>query len=571
MARIVPQLDDRQLRALPSRAEAEVYRALTNLWGSNTVVVFSLPWIRVGPYGQPRDGETDFALFDRDRGMLTIEVKGGGVEIDPQSGQWTSVDRRGRRHRIRDPFEQAKQEKFALREYLAEQHAWQRLKLRPTLGHAVLFPDLTDTRLLEGPSRPNAIIGSRADVRDLGRWLESLFDFWSGDHPSVGVGDSGLSLLDRLFCQPVDVRPLLSVVLEEEEEERIRLTEEQGRLLKGLSRRTRASISGGAGTGKTLLATTKARESAEEGKKTLLLCYNRPLANHLAYTIGDQANADVMSFHQLCEWYARRAGQATGRNVLVEAEQANPTLNKFDVHFPHALALATECISDRYDAIVVDEAQDFGEEYWLPIELLLRVESDSSLFIFFDHNQAVYKRVSSFPIQDEPFLLTRNCRNTVHIHEAAYRYYRGERTEPPSIAGEAVSVIAAPSRGSQAKRLHAHLIGLVDQEKVRPEEIAVLVPSVGHKEYYQALVDRPLPAGSKWAFEEYGVGGGVRVETVHRFKGLEAMVVYMWGADTFSPKVDTETLYVTLSRAKSRLILVGDEARCRSVLDFQSR
>jgi superfamily I DNA/RNA helicase len=260
----------------------------------------------------------------------------------------------------------------------------------------------------------------------------------------------------------------------------------------------------------------------------------------------------------------------TGRDVLSEAEQANPTLNKFDVHFPHALALATECITDRYDAIIVDEAQDFGEEYWLPVELLLRDETESALFLFYDHNQAVYKRVSSFPIRDEPFLLTRNCRNTVHIHQAAYRYYRGERTEPPTIAGEEVLVIDAPSRGSQAKRLHAHLIGLVDHEKVRPEDIAVLVPSVEHQAYYRALSDRPLPAGCKWAFEEYGVAGGVRVDTVHRFKGLEATVVYLWGADTFSPELDTETLYVTLSRAKSRLILVGDEVRCRSVLDSQT-
>jgi superfamily I DNA and RNA helicase len=253
--------------------------------------------------------------------------------------------------------------------------------------------------------------------------------------------------------------------------------------------------------------------------------------------------------------------------VLAEAVQANPTLNKFDVHFPHALALATECVDDPYDAIIVDEAQDFGEEFWLPVELLLRDETKSALFLFFDHNQAVYKRVSSFPISDEPFLLTRNCRNTVQIHEAAYRYYRGEQTEPPTIAGENVSVIDAPSRGSQAKRLHAHLTRLVNHERVRPEDIAVLVPSVGHQEYYQALSNRPLPSGSRWAIEEYGIPGGVRVDTVHRFKGLEATVVYLWGADTFSPKLDTETLYVTLSRAKSRLILVGDEARCKDVLE----
>jgi len=150
--------------------------------------------------------------------MLTIEVKGGGVEIDPDSGQWTSIDRRNNRHNIKDPFEQAKREKYALREYLAEHNTWQRMNLRPTLGHAVLFPDLEDTRLLEGPNRKKAIIGSRGDVGKMAEWLDSVFSFWTGDNPAVGVGDSGLSLLERLFCQPIEVRPLLSSVLEEEEE-----------------------------------------------------------------------------------------------------------------------------------------------------------------------------------------------------------------------------------------------------------------------------------------------------------------------------------------------------------------
>lgn len=570
MAHIVPQLDEHQLKALRSRAEADVYQTARTLWADDTLVVFSLPWIRVGPYGQPRDGETDFVVINRDRGMLTIEVKGGGVEVSPNSGTWTSIDRDGNRHLIKDPFEQAKREKYALRDYLAEQPQWQRLNLRPTLGHAVLFPDLDDVQRLEGPSRHKPIIGCRGDVAGLAQWLDSAFAFWAGDRPCIGVGNSGLAVLKRLFCQPVEVRPLLSLVLEEEEQERIRLTEEQGRLLRGLGRRNRAVISGGAGTGKTLLATAKARHFAEAGKKTLLLCYNRPLANHLSHTVEDQPSVDAMSFHQLCDSFARKAERATGRDVLAEAEQANPTLNRFDVHFPHALALATDCIDDRYDAIIVDEAQDFGEEFWLPVELLLRDETNSALFLFFDHNQAVYQRVSSFPIRDEPFLLTRNCRNTVRIHEIAYRYYRGEQTEPPTIAGEDVSVIDARSRGNQAKRLHAHLTRLVDHERVRPEDIAVLVPSVGHQEYYQALSDRPLPSGTRWAIEEYGISGGVRVDTVHRFKGLEAAVVYLWGADTFRPKLDTETLYVTLSRAKSRLILIGDEARCKDVLESRA-
>ena len=563
----MPSLNDRQLRALPSRAEADVYKKCLTLWNDNdTLVVFSMPWIRVGPYGEPRDGETDFVIFSRKFGILAIEVKGGGVDFTPERNTWTSVDRHGNRHNIKDPFEQAKREKYALRDFLSEQFGWQRLGLRPTVGHAVLFPDLANVSSFKGPNRPGEITGGQQEAIQIEAWLEQVFRYWAGDQPPVGVDQEGLRVMRELFCNPVEVRPLMSLLLEEEEQERISLTQEQGRLLTGLGRRQRAVISGGAGTGKTLLAAEKARQFASEGLETLLLCYNRPLADHLRLCLKDVSEVSVMSFHQLCVWFTGRANDTSGRDLLAEAQSTNPDLGKFDVHLPHALALATECLTDRYDAIVVDEAQDFGEEYWLPVELLLHDESNGPLFLFYDHNQAVYKRVSSFPIKDEPFILTRNCRNTLHIHEAAYRYYEGEQTFPPTIVGEEILVLTAASLETQAKRLHAHLVGLIDREKVQPSDIAVLVPSVSHKEYYRALENRPLPNGHSWAIEQFGLHGGVCVETVHRFKGLEASVVYLWGVDSFSPEKDAKTLYTTFSRAKARLIIVGNQERTDRVL-----
>ena len=194
MAKIVPLLDERQLRTLSSRAEADVYKQCLPLWGDDTLVVFSMPWIRVGAYGQPRDGETDFVIFSQHHGMLTIEVKGGGVEFEPESGTWASVDRHHKRHRIKDPFEQAKREKYALRDFLREQAAWRKLGLRPTIGHAVLFPDLADASSLQGPSRPGPIIGVRQDVSRLSAWLEEVFGFWAGDQPTIGVGHEGLKV-----------------------------------------------------------------------------------------------------------------------------------------------------------------------------------------------------------------------------------------------------------------------------------------------------------------------------------------------------------------------------------------
>lgn len=565
MSHVVPELSEDQLRRLPSSAEALVYESCRRSLGPRTLIIFSLPWIRVSAHGTPREGETDFIVFDETRGIFIIEVKGGGVQIDNVSGDWSSIDRRGISHVIKDPFRQASNEKHALLKYLSQTPKWTALGLRPTVGHGVLFPDLDDVSKLAGPNRHLQIMGSRSDVESLETWISMLSSFWSGNSP-VGIGSAGMKVVQDVFCSTREVRPLLSCLLDQEENEHIRLTEEQSRVLRVLGTRNRVVVSGGAGTGKTLLALEKSREFAGKGLDTLLVCYNRPLADHLRCCVSDLPSLQVMSFHQLCDRFIRSADEQSGSNLLRDAENANPGLSRFDVHLPHALAMATEILSTQFDAIIVDEAQDFGEEYWFPIELLLRDPSESALFIFFDHNQAIYRRVRTFPIKDEPFLLTRNCRNTKFIHEAGYAYYAGEPTEPPPVEGASIEIIDGVSRGSQAKRLHSHLLSLLRVEKVRPECIAVVVPSRNHKAFYDLLQEQPLPKPFQWAVETYNVANTIRLDTVQRFKGLEAGVLYVWGADQFDRERDKELLYVTITRAKSRLFLVGELRGCQSVV-----
>lgn len=565
MSTIFPDLPEDKLKQLPSSAEATVYKQCRDTLGPRTTVIFSLPWIRVSPYGTPRDGETDFIVFDETLGVFVIEVKGGGVRINPAIGSWESIDRNGNSHEIKDPFRQATNQKHSLLHYLRSTPSWTALGLKPTCGHAVIFPDLDDVYSLLGPDRLREIIGTRTDVVSFSRWLTALARFWSGGTP-VGIGSRGMKVVHDLFCSAREVRPALSRIIEEEESEHIRLTEEQARVLRALGRRNRVVVSGGAGTGKTLLAVEKSREFAQSGLSTLLVCYNRPLAEHLKSCALALPFLQVMSFHQLCDKFVRVANQQAGVDLLRDAEMANPRLDKFDVHLPHALAMATEILPDRFDCIVVDEAQDFGEEYWLPIELLLRDPDKSTLFVFCDHNQAIYKRVASFPIKDPPFLLTRNCRNTRFIHEAGYSYYKGEPTEPPPLEGSPVEIIKGASRESQAGSLHSHLVRLLQVERVGAECIAIVVPGQNHKSFYSLLKDRPLPKTVRWAFEEIRPKNGVVVDTMQRFKGLESAVLYVWGADELDCERDKELLYTTLTRAKSRLFLIGEGRACQRVV-----
>lgn len=149
MARVVPILDEQSLKRLGSPAEAEVYRRCKEL-PNEYLVLFSFPWIDLTPTGIRRDGETDFIVFHPQKGILFVEVKGGGISMDPTHNCWTSRNRKGQENSIKNPFRQAHDCKYAFLNHLKEDEEWSHLGMRPLMGHAVLLPDITD-------ASPNAV------------------------------------------------------------------------------------------------------------------------------------------------------------------------------------------------------------------------------------------------------------------------------------------------------------------------------------------------------------------------------------------------------------------------------
>src|SRR5690349_3540299 len=114
MATMRPDLSQDQLNRLSSRAEAKVYAALKNQFPDDILIIHSLAWVYRRADGELVEGESDFSIFFPDDGYVTIEVKGGGIGYDPQTARWESIDKRGKRHTIKDPFAQARRERFAI-------------------------------------------------------------------------------------------------------------------------------------------------------------------------------------------------------------------------------------------------------------------------------------------------------------------------------------------------------------------------------------------------------------------------------------------------------------------------
>lgn len=546
----------------PSRAEQRVYVALQEQLPDDYTVFHSVAWISRLQSGEAADGETDFLVTHPQMGLLAIEVKGGGVRVDYRTGQWSSVDAQAKEHPISNPFKQAVRGKHSLLGKLREHPDWRRLGIgRIVVGHGVLLPDVANGRRLRGPDAPAEILGDNSDISQIHRWIEGVFEHWRGSgagspEASGTLGPAGIDLVRRVFARVVEVRPLLSHVAAVEDDERLRLTAEQVRVLDLLSRQRRVAVSGGAGTGKTLLAVEKAKRLAAEGFSTLLTCFNRPLADHMRALCADIDGLEVASFHQVCEAWAK-AASGEGQDVLEQARLHYPRGDHFALHLPTAFTLAVEAVSKRYDAIVVDEGQDFSDEFWLPLELSLADPDRSPLYVFFDENQAVYRLASGFPMNLSPVGLSKNCRNTETIHRAAFRHYTGPSAEPPPVPGAPIVRLVEESLDRQARAIARFVARLLTDEKFSSRDVVVLIADRARRsDYERALLATSLPSGVVWGTKS-ALQRAVLIDTVARFKGLEALAAIVWlgtRADTLDGR---ETLYVGLSRARSILCVCG--------------
>ena len=72
----------------------------------------------------------------------------------------------------------------------------------------------------------------------------------------------------------------------------------------------------------------------------------------------------------------------------------------------------------RFDAVIVDEAQDFADHWWHPLMKALRDEERGGLYVYTDENQRIFARFGQPPVPLVPLVLDHNLRNTQQIARA---------------------------------------------------------------------------------------------------------------------------------------------------------
>lgn len=562
MAKFYPQELSNKMRCDPQRAgEVKIYDALRQHLHGSWTVFYSVAWLgKTATEDVPRDGEVDFIVAHPEHGVLLIEVKGGRIRYDGTRRQWISTDRSNIDHDI-DPFGQVIQCKYALLHKIKSLPAWSNRWI--SLGHAVAFPDCLTPQSVLPPEAPHEIIIDGGDLPAIETCITAIMQYWRGQEQQPTQHDAEfITTLEKLLVPTITLPNPLSLQVQDEEREILRLTEEQFRILDWLRRTRRAAISGCAGTGKTMLAVEKAKRLASEGFRTLLTCYNKPLATHLSNVIGHIESLTVCTFHQLCYRMAKEAG------IDLPTVDSTNSQQIFDEIYPDALIDAMMLRPElRFDAIIVDEGQDFQDTWWVALEACLAEKRDSIFYVFFDDNQRVYGRRGSIPSDLQHISLTENVRNTRTICQALTSYYESdEQPSPRGPVGRSVEIHPYTKIEELRKLLHRILYKLTTIERLAYKDIVILTPKALQRSVLQSL---RLDGNIRLVEQYRGQPQEVLYSTIHSFKGLERplAIIIELDEDLLASAATRDTLcYVAFSRPRNHLILLGKADVIRSVL-----
>ena len=547
MARMIPP------RLAPETPDSErrVYQrfeiALPSAWTIIHSQRFLLPQHR-----RTQEGELDFLVLDPSRGAIGLEVKGGWVQRT--AAGWSSVDRHGRTHQIKDPGQQASSAIHAIAKYWEQAPGFGGRGFRCGYGWGVVLPDIECPGDL-GPDLPRDVIVDRADLMNVENALDRVFRCLGNRRaPLSTAGVKALVATLRVRCPPASS---LALQFKEDNEKLWQLTEEQATVLDSLAAHNRAAIEGAAGTGKTVLAMEKARRLATTGQRVLLLCFNEPLARDLS----QQADGfDVETFHGFGRRLARRAG--LGRFEPRQPDVKGSRIAFYTEEAPMVLLEALERLPDeRYDAIVVDEAQDFLPDWWPCLDSALRYGREGTLYAFYDPNQRIYGGGPPEALEVIEHKLVHNCRNTRRIASYVAGLVGAElRVKTGAPEGRPVERITCNSDAEVVQKVEDRLERLVLKEGVGSDAIAIVSTrtlknspfSGDHRAGRFELVNLDDREGRSSAS---ATRRAVVFETLHRFKGLERDVVILLDLPA-GDHVTANHRYVAASRARNLLIVV---------------
>ena len=514
-----------------SSGERAVFDALLPQLSDEDVVFANLEISDV----EAGDVEIDLAVLLKDHGLVVVEVKGAHITHNGYS--WIQSDPSGSREI--NPAGQARRNMHVLRDLI--QRKWSLGLLRSEWVVAFPHCDISD------PHDPVLPIEKIIQERHLNHSLSTM--------KSVANKQRQIALPSFDGWIEVAVKNLIPLASREADREGVLgnnyefvrgLTHERELILRQLEDNNRYYVKGPAGSGKTWLAFEQAKRWAADGLRVGIVAYNTGLITYMEKKNSelplDKQIPWIGEFHTFAEFIGSDAGEPNHYSDEVDRYR--------DDLIAKAKALEPEY---KFDAFVVDEAQDFLPSWWETLKLCLKDPAYGRLALFGDDQQQVF---GHRPPPDGFFAnlrLTENLRNSQQIAKAVSTFIERPTIAKGPHAFEIEYVISKPEE-EIFEVADDVVANLTDKEFWHPGEIALLTTKSRHPEHKRSVdADKDSHWESLWANED------VFYCTVGGFKGLERAVVVLAIDGFHSPSEKKDVLYVGMSRARDKLVVVAPE------------
>lgn len=572
MARMIPNISE---DAIANSGERTVYRELRDQLPKNWVVRYHYPvcW-KNGTRLLEREG--DFIVIAPGLGIMFLEVK-GSYGYQSESGIWYRLKVDGSREVSENPFDQVSSFKHRVVQQIStDVFHCDKASFPGVFGHAVVYPHAKVEGHLPGSVDPEIMIGYR-DIKRLKERLESAYHSWGAPQRAKLFTSEVMVRTERFLADECRLVPVLASTADADESQIKDLTLIQYNTFRGLSTHPRVHVFGTAGSGKTILAIWSAQTFVARGERTLFVCFNRTLAAWIRHKLPPSPGFDIRSFFSLCREVVTKAGLQF--NV--------PTDDEAQMHFWGVEAPALFCtaieqcpetILDRYDAVVVDEAQDFHQDWWFPLQLLLRDPDHGHLCVFSDPKQAgIYGQGFAFPEGLLRYDLMENCRNTKRITQYLGSVLAHEvRSFPNSPIGIQPTILQPETNASDRARVVRKAVIELIEEGFSPSRIAILSPwrrstSESSLSHLTTIHSKAL-RGDEEAIPLWADNGCIWASTIKAFKGLEADCIILSDVPASGiAHFHITDLYVAASRAKHLLYIIPSSSQAFKQLEEWSK
>ncbi len=556
--------------------------------------------------------EPDFILYAKDAGLVIFEVKDWALDqILIANPQFFTLYIRGRKEQRKNPLQQIREyfgevmDKIKKDGQLVSKDTRSYGQVKITVNSGIVFPNINKYEY------EHAFDGGLRNIIP----SERIF-FWDDLHPQSPICEDHTG---RFFRQALErmltVKPRFSITGKElnhlrqlifpvvridlpardnrkkriEATRRLKLLDHNQESIARQYDGGHRIITGPSGSGKTLILVHRAAMLKNYNpaiRNILFVCYNITLVSYIRRLLADKhvplgdGGVEVCHFFQLC-------AKITGENIPYEKADSE----YYDMVIQETLEKLPAC-NLRYDAVLIDEGQDFSDEMLKIVTTLLNPQTDH-LAIALDDNQNIYQRRASWKevgihARGRVHRVSWIYRNTQEIADFAKRIIEdGKESFRDSSQAELFPEIFEAMHGPQqdiqqfnnyetiAARVAERILTLNEKENYPLADIAVIYtmrsPEDDDKLHLPRLLEAALEKKGlmhNWISEDYRAKRSydvttesVTISTIHSLKGFDYACVFVLGLDWLVPgKRWTEDqirklAYVAVTRAREQLFI----------------